>query len=225
MLNQTILTNKKGFLFDMDGTLIDSMWMWEAIDIEFLSRYQIPYDQQLQREIEGKSFTECAAYFRDVLRIPETPEIMMAEWNQMAKDKYEHEVTLKEGVSEFLEYAKENHIPMAIATSNSRFLASKVLKKLGVEGYFQSIITSDEVAHGKPSPDIYLASAAALGVRPCDCLVFEDVFQGVMAGKSAGIEVCAVYDSCNPQWEETRNLADYHIQSFTELTKESFTCN
>lgn len=221
MLDKNIFNTKKGFLFDMDGTIIDSMWMWEQIDIEYLGRYHIAYDKKLQREIEGKSFAECAAYFSEVLKIPETKEAMMAEWNRMAKDNYEHKVALKEGVRDFLEYAKKRQIPMGIATSNSRFLTDRVLQTLGVEEYFCSILTADEKMPGKPDPKIYLASAEAIGIPPCDCLVFEDVTKGIMAGQQAGMTVCAVYDPYNPEWEQTKARAGHFISSFTELLEET----
>lgn len=212
-----MLKRRQGVIFDMDGTIIDSMWLWKKIDVEFLGRYGITYIDGLQQRIEGKSFKETAEFFRDELHIPETIEYMMDEWNRMAYDKYNNEVTLKEGVFEYLTQLKQENIPMGIATSNSRILVETVLKRLNVLDFFDSIITADEVENGKPAPDIYLASAKSIGISPDKCLVYEDILKGVMAGKNAGMTVCAVYDEHAAYIEEMKELADYYINSFREV--------
>lgn len=205
-------------IFDMDGTLIDSMWMWENIDIEYLGRYGIALPASLQREIEGKSFSETAAYFKKRFEIPEPIDAIKKEWNQMAWDKYENEVTVKEGVFEFLDYLKEHGVKMGIATSNSVELAKMVLEKRGLTPYFDAVHTSCEVPRGKPYPDIYEFVADKLGVQAEHCLVFEDVVHGILAGKAANMKVCAIFDEYSKeQDDEKKRLADYYIHSFEEL--------
>ena len=136
----------------------------------------------------------------------------------MAYEKYAKEVPLKRGALKFLQYLKENNIKTGIATSNSRELAGAVLKGLNVERYFDAIHTSCEVLKGKPSPDIYLYVAEKLSVAPENCLVFEDIPQGILAGKNAGMKVCAVWDEFSvPIEEEKKSLADYFIESFDEV--------
>lgn len=205
-------------IFDLDGTLIDSMWMWKSIDIEYLARFGKEFPEDLQRSIEGMSFSETAVYFKQRFNLPDSLDQIKSDWNKMAWDKYENEVPLKEGVKEFLEYLKEQNILLGIATSNSKELAQLVIKKLGILEYFTSIRTSCEVERGKPYPDIYLQVAKDLGVKPERCLVFEDVIQGVIAGKSANMKVCAVYDDYSKDDEDQKKkLADYYIYSMKEL--------
>lgn len=205
-------------IFDLDGTLIDSMWLWKNIDIEYLARFGIEFPEDLQRCIEGMSFSETAVYFKQRFNLPDSLEKIKSDWNQMAWDKYLYEVPLKEGVKEFLDYLKELKLPLGIATSNSRELVELVLNKHNISGYFSSIRTSCEVDRGKPYPDIYLLVAKDLGVKPEKCLVFEDVIQGVIAGKSANMKVCAVYDDYSKSDdEEKKKLADYYIRSMKEL--------
>ena len=205
-------------IFDLDGTLIDSMWMWKSIDIEYLARFGIDFPEDLQRCIEGMSFSETAVYFKQRFNLPDSLEQIKSDWNRMAWDKYLYEVPLKEGVKEFLDYLKELKLPLGIATSNSRELAELIIKKHNIYGYFASIRTSCEVERGKPYPDIYLRVARDLGVEPEKCLVFEDVIQGVMAGKSANMKVCAVYDEYSKDDEEQKKSpADYYIRSMKEL--------
>lgn len=213
-----MLKNIKAILFDLDGTLIDSMWMWNQIDVEYLGKYGIEMPPDLQKSIEGMSFSETAAYFKKRFDVPGTEEDLKAEWNQMAWDKYEHEVTLKPGVLSFLDYCKEHGIVMGIGTSNSRELVDVCLNELGVLSYFDSIHTSCEVAKGKPAPDIYQLVAKDLKASPEECLVFEDVVSGILAGKAAGMKTCAIYDvNCYDDESEKRRLADYYIHSFEEL--------
>ena len=208
----------KAVIFDLDGTLVDSMWMWKQIDVEYLGRYGIELPDDLQSSIEGMSFSETAEYFKDRFQLEDPVEKIKADWNEMAWDKYANQVPLKAGVADFLDELRQKDIKMGIATSNSRELVDLVTKKNQIHSYFQSIRTSCEVDKGKPSPDIYLLVAKDLGVNPGDCLVFEDVVQGIMAGKNADMKVCAVKDAYSEDQDiEKRALSDYYINSYVEL--------
>lgn len=213
-----ILKDIEAVIFDLDGTLVDSMWMWKTIDIEYLNRFGIEFPKDLQRGIEGMSFSETAVYFKERFNIPDSLEQIKSDWNRMAWDKYLHEVPLKEGVKEFLDYLKSKNIPAGIATSNSRELVELIINKHNISEYFKSIRTSCEVDKGKPSPDIYLLVAKDLGVEPEKCLVFEDIIQGIMAGKNANMRVCSVYDEYSKGDEKQKiRLSDYYIRSMLEL--------
>jgi HAD superfamily hydrolase (TIGR01509 family) len=213
-----MLKNIDAVIFDLDGTLVDSMWMWKSIDIEYLSRFGITLPEDLQKCIEGMSFSETAIYFKERFGIPDSLDQIKSDWNRMAWDKYLNEVPVKEGIIELLAHLKQRGIPAGIATSNSRELVELVIERHNMKEYFTSIRTSCEVAKGKPSPDIYLLVAKDLGAEPSRCLVFEDVLQGVMAGKNADMKVCAVYDKFSePEQEEKIKLADYFIHSVKEV--------
>lgn len=213
-----ILDGKKAVLFDLDGTLVDSMWMWKAIDIEYLARFGYDCPDDLQKAIEGMSFSETAIYFKDRFSIPDALDRIKADWIQMSINKYRYEVPLKPGAKEFLQELKVRGIRMGIATSNGRDMVDAVLQSLGIAEYFDVVTTACEVAAGKPAPDIYLKVAEALRVDPAECVVFEDVPAGILAGKRAGMEVCAVEDAFSlPMAEEKKALADYYIHDFFEL--------
>lgn len=213
-----MLTNKKAVIFDLDGTLVDSMWMWRDIDIEFLGKKGIPFPEDLQEKIEGMSFTETAQYFKEEFSLEESVDELKEIWNGMARDKYLHTVPLKPGASEFLEYLFSNGIKMGIASSNSEELIDAVGSVYDFDRYFSSIVTSCSVNRGKPAPDVYLEAARQLGVEPKDCLVFEDIIKGIEAGKNAGMEVCAVYDEYSVmQDEKKREIADYYIRDYREI--------
>lgn len=109
-----MLKNIEAVIFDLDGTLVDSMWMWKTIDIEYLARFGLEFPQDLQSSIEGMSFSETAVYFKKRFNLPDSIDQIKSDWNQMAWDKYLYEVPLKEGVREFLEYLKERQFPQAL---------------------------------------------------------------------------------------------------------------
>ncbi len=110
-MKQNMLKNIKAVIFDLDGSLVDSMWMWKEIDIEYLGRFGIPLPENLQSEIEGMSFSETAEYFKRRFNIPDSIDRMKEDWNQMAWDKYTNEVPLKPGIAEFLTGCKAQGIP------------------------------------------------------------------------------------------------------------------
>lgn len=205
-------------LFDLDGTLVDSMWMWKQIDIEYLGRFGIPLPDDLQKKIEGMSFSETALYFKNHFPITDSIEEMKATWNRMAWDKYTYEVPLKPGVQNFLDKCKEKGIKMGIATSNSRELVENIATVHKLHDYFDCIMTGCDVQKGKPAPDIYLAVADKLQVDPEHCLVFEDIIPGLKAGISAGMKVCAVEDAYSSKEEDAKKqMADYYITHYDEI--------
>jgi len=216
------IAKKKAVLFDLDGTLVDSMWMWHAIDVEYLGRFGLECPPDLQKAIEGMSFTETAIYFKERFGIPDSLEEIKQAWIDMSIEKYRREVPLKKGALRFLKYLHRQNIRAGIATSNGRDMVDAVLEALEIAPYFQVITTACEVAAGKPAPDIYLKVAADLGARPEECMVFEDVPAGIQAGKAAGMAVCAVADAFSEHMqEEKRQLADYYLEDFEELFGEA----
>ena len=213
-----MLDNIKAVIFDLDGTVVDSMWMWEAIDIEYLARFGIPLPADLQKKISGMSFSETAVYFKETFGIPDSLDKIKADWNDMAMYKYCHEVPLKPGVLSFLQELKKRGIKTGIATSNSVELLNYFLKAHELHNYFEVVITGSDGLRGKPAPDMYLEAAKRLSVKPEKCLVFEDIMPGILAGKRAGMRVCAVDDVySNDITDKKIEEADYFIKSFEDI--------
>lgn len=213
--------NIKAVFFDMDGTIVDSMWMWKKIDIEFLGKRNIELPEDLQREIEGMSFSETAVYFKERFSLKESLEEIKKIWNNMAIDKYKNEVRLKKGVLPVLEQLKKKGFKTGIATSNSMELALACLEANDIKKYFDTIVTGCDVGAGKPAPDIYLKNAEICNVLPQESLVFEDIVQGIEAGHNAGMKVCAVFDEYSVyNDEEKHRMADYYINDFNEVIEE-----
>lgn len=213
-----MLENIKAVIFDLDGTLVDSMWMWHQIDIEYLGRFGYRCPPSLEREIEGKSFSETAVYFKETFSLPDSIDEIKQAWVEMSIEKYRTQVPLKKGVRAFLEYLKNRGIRAGIATSNGRAMVDAVLDAHGIRGFFQNVTTACEVAAGKPAPDIYLKVASSLGAEPSSCIVFEDIPAGIRAGKAAGMTVCAVEDDFSvPLRGEKQTLSDFYIDDYEEL--------
>ena len=127
------INQKKAVIFDLDGTLVDSMWMWKTIDIEYLARYGLECPDDLQREIEGMSFSETASYFKRRFGLEDSLDGIKEAWVQMSIEKYKNEVTLKPGARAFLDYIWDKGIPAGIATSNGRAMVDAVLDSLDIE--------------------------------------------------------------------------------------------
>lgn len=213
-------------IFDFDGTIVDSMWMWTDIDIEYLGRFDIEFRPEIQRDIEGMSVEETAMYFRDVLGVPQTIAEMRDAWIEMSLHKYRSEVPLKPYAREFLELLKSNGIKMGIASSNATENINACMASNGLEGYFEFVVSASDVSHGKPYPDIYLKAAELLGVSPDKCLAFEDVLAGIEAAKAAGMTAVAVYDRYSEDSSlEKVKAADLYIEDFGILFHADHTNN
>ena len=209
------LNDFEAVIFDLDGSLVDSMWMWKAIDIEYLQGFGIEAPKDLQKEIGGRSFVETAIYFKERFSLPDSIEKIGDDWNRMAFDKYTHEVPLKDGVPNFLSLCEERGIKLGIASSNSTELIEQVLSSHGIRDKFLSIKSGTEVLKGKPAPDIYLLVAKELDVDPSKCLVFEDLVDGIKAARNAGMTVVAVSDDYSRHSDDIKKeLSDLYIEDY-----------
>ena len=218
-----MLENIKAVIFDLDGTMADSMGVWTDIDIKFFEKRNMEFPDDLQKEIEGMSFTETAAYFIKRFDLPETVEELKDTWSAQAIDEYRDNVKLKPGVVDFLKLLKDTNRKVGIATSNSRNLMNVFLEANDLNQYIDVAVTSCDVCAGKPAPDVYLKAAELLGVSSEDCLVFEDIPMGILAGKNAKMKVCAVEDAYSlPMTEEKKSLADYYIHDFYEVLNNKY---
>jgi len=208
----------KAVIFDIDGTLIDSMWIWKQVDIEFLGKRGIPLPEKLQSEIEGMSYSETAIYFKARFNLPESLEEIKEEWRFMAEDYYKCHIKLKSGAKELLKLLYDKGFKIGIATSNSRELVEYMLVNHGIRQYFSNMRTSCEVDKGKPHPDVYLKVAEDMGIEPCYCLAFEDTVAGVMAAKSAGMKVFVMSDEVSLESKDKLvEMAEGYIHSFNEV--------
>ena len=206
-------------IFDIDGTLVDSMRVWYDIDVEYFQILGIPMPPTIQKDIEGMSFTETAHYFKDTFQITDkTIDDIKLGWVRMAHEKYLYEIKAKPGAKEYMKFLKDQGVKIGCATSNEKSLAMAALTPHGFLEQVDSVRTACEVCAGKPAPDIYLKVAQDLGVDPKHCLVFEDIPNGMRAGKAAGMTVVAVEDeSAKQHRSEIDKICDYYIEDYFDL--------
>lgn len=210
-------------IFDLDGTLIDSMWVWDQIDEDYLSKKNIEVPKNLNSEIAHLSFNQVAKYFKKRFNLEDSLDDIKNSWNTMAYYHYSTDIKLKNGVKEFLDFLKSLNIKIALATSNSMNLLEATLKNNGIYEYFDSITLTDEVSVGKHEPDVYLLAAKKLGVDPKNCLVFEDIIQAVIGAKKAGMKVIAVEDTRSlSDKDKLLEASDEFITDFSELLNKNF---
>ncbi len=205
-------------IFDLDGTLVDSMGMWGRIDVEFLGRFGMDPPANLQKELEGLTWQENEQYFADHFDLGLTPGEIGAIWIEMAAEKYRFETPAKDGAVDFALRMKELGKRLGVASSNHLELILEALRAHRLDAAFDAITTCGEVEAGKPDPAVYLVTAEKLGVDPGRCLIFEDIPVGILAGRRAGMTVIAVEDAYSEHMEdEKRRLADAYIRSYREI--------
>ena len=208
----------KAAIFDLDGTLIDSMGLWNSIDVNYLKKFNLAVPERLQDDICHLNFQETATYFKDRFNIPDSLDKIMADWHNMAYDAYCTSIKLKKGVVEFLQFLKDSNIKIALATSNSNDLLEASLKANKIYDFFDAITTTSEVERNKEFPDVYLLAAKKLSVAPENCLVFEDLPTAIKGAKKGNMKVVGIYDAWNEdQWSLIKSLSDYSIKDYREL--------
>lgn len=213
-----MLKNIKGAIFDLDGTLVDSMWIWDKVDIDYLKNHNINLPKSLKDDVAHLSFDQSAHYFKDNFTLPYSIEEIKNQWMNMAYKEYKENVFLKPGVHRFLDTLKKSGIKIGLATSNCLPLLEVALKSNNIYDYFDAITITDEVCNGKKHPDVYLLAAKKLGINPDNCVVFEDILPALQGAKAAGMKVVCISDKYNDYTkEQVLEYADVYIDSYDEM--------
>lgn len=207
----------KAAIFDLDGTLLDSMGVWFQVDRNFLLRRGIEMPADYSHTIAPMGFPLAAKYTKERFSLPETEGEIMTEWHEMAVSAYANDVPAKPHAIEYLHHLISNGIPVAAATASQPEFYIPALRRLSMLDLFSSVTEISEVARGKGHPDVYLRAAERLGMHPHDCAVFEDIPAGILGAKAGGFFTVSVYDPHCKSTEEMKQMADMHIDSFAEL--------
>lgn len=210
--------NTKGAIFDLDGTLIDSMKVWEKIDRDFLKKRNIDMPLDYIERITSMSFDDVATYTIERFNLNEKKEDLIKEWNEMAIYEYGNNIKLKPNAKQYLYKLKSNNIKIGLATTSPRELYEPVLKNNGIYGLFDACVSIEDARRDKNYPDIYILTAKKLGVNLKECIGFEDILVGVKTMKKVGVKVIGVYDeSSSHETDKIKKICDKFIYDYREL--------
>ena len=205
--------------FDLDGVLIQSEEVWDELRGGYVRERGGRWDAEVQRAVMGMSSSEWSRFLHDEAGVPDAPEAINGEIVRLMLEAFRKRLPLVDGAVEAVQRLADRY-RLALASSSNRVLIDAVLDIAGLTEYFQATVSSEEVAHGKPAPDVYLEAARRLGVAPTRCAAIEDSHAGIRSAKAAGMRVVAIPNPAYPPDPESLAQADVTIRSLAELTPE-----
>ena len=212
----------QGAIFDMDGTLLNSMPMWRNMGDNFLKSRGMEPRENIWKDIRPLTLSDMAVYYKKAYDFPESPGELRHMMEAQIEDFYKNQVSAKPGVEKFLSLLKMDGVKMYIATATARDLTEAGLKHAGIDDYFKGIVTCAEAGENKKESAIVFERA--LKRLNCDknhTIVFEDSLAAIRTAKNAGFRVAGVYET---EWDaeqnEIRGLSDYYIRSFEDFYQE-----
>ena len=204
-------------IFDLDGVLADSEPWWNEIDAKLLAEYGVTYHGEYHKNVVGVSYRLAVEFYKKAFGLAVPTEQMMRRRGEIATEFFADRVGLFANVKEVLEELWQMKLRLAVATSSVSASARPFLDRHQLTGFFEVIVTGEQVEHGKPAPDIYLCAAEKLGVPADACLVVEDALPGVAAGRSAKMRVAAIPDRRFVDPAKYEKESDYVLNNLKEL--------
>lgn len=209
----------KGVIFDLDGTLIDSMYLWEKADYALLKKYDCVPDKQYLAVIPTLTFEQGIKYIISKYQLNRTQEQIKKELWDLAYEQYAYHVQLKEGAAKILERFKKRNFKIAMATSSIRQMCEVVLKRYELYDYFETIVFAEEFGQSKIEPGIYLETAKKIGLAAQECYIFEDVPFAAQSAKKSGAKVIGIYDAYSAKEEQKmKQICDSYLYHFDEFS-------
>jgi HAD superfamily hydrolase (TIGR01509 family) len=203
-------------IFDLDGTLFDSMGLWSALDVQFLQSFGLTPRPDLQEAVAPLTLRQSALYFRQEYGVPLAEDEIMAWLEAEIRRAYEELIPLKSGAFDALALLREKGIPMAGATATEIHLATAAMRRLGIFDFFEAVFTCEMVGHSKNEPQVFLAAAEHLGAAPGETWVFEDAFFAAQTAHDVGFHVAQVYDE-SAGYAGKFPCADVFLRDLTEI--------
>jgi HAD superfamily hydrolase (TIGR01509 family) len=204
-------------VFDMDGVLVDTEHLWDEVREELTTEWGGRYTPEAQEAMMGMSSTEWSRYLHETVGLREPPETINAEVVRRMLERYETELPVIPGAPDAVRRLADAGFRLAVASSSNRELIEAVLRRLGLGASFEVTVSSEEVARGKPAPDVYLEAVRRLGVPPERCAAVEDSASGIRAAHAAGMHVVAYPNRHYPPAPDALELADVVLDSLSGL--------
>ena len=207
----------RSVIFDLDGVLADSEPWWNKIDAKLLAEYGVTYRGEYHRNVLGVSYRLACEFYKKTFGLSASVEELMRRRGEIATEFFADRIGLFPSVKPVLQEVRQMNLRLAVATSSVSASARPFLARHELTGFFDVVVTGEEVERGKPAPDIYLCAAEKLGVPADASLVIEDALSGVAAAKAANMRVAAIPDTRFVDPREYAKQADYMIGSLSEL--------
>ena len=213
----------RGIIFDVDGTLLDSMGMWSELDRVFLRENGVDPPDDISDIVKKMTVETSSAYFVVRFKLDMTPEDVKNRVEELAAEAYRTHLPLTNGAKDFLAAAAERGIPMAVASANYPGLLDAAFRRLGIDGFFRTVLTPGEQLAGKHEPDIYLEAARLLGSEPAETAVIEDALHAAETAKAAGFYTVGFRDvSSRQDWDALAAICDRVTDSWDALRSGGF---
>lgn len=211
----------KGAIFDVDGTILDTMPMWDGVGALYLKKKGIEARPDLSEALFKMTVTEGASYMKETYKLEESVREIIDGTMEAARVFYEEEAPLKAGVRETLQILEENHVEMAVATASDIGCIKKAFERLGISKYFKHMVSCEEFGVGKEDPIVFYKTVELLGTPIEDTYVFEDALHAIETAKKVGFGTVGIYDdSSKKQWEQIQKTADISVNSLEEFSIE-----
>lgn len=212
------IENIKLFLFDLDGTILDSLKIWNDIDLLFFKNHNLIMGEDYHIDIAPLTLEETATYTKNTYKLDIDEEQIMKEWSDLAIKEYAENVNLKKGVKEFLDYLKNKNVHLAIATSCNEEMFKPCLERYGIVSYFEHFYTSQNLKINKSNTNFFKEILNEYKIEPDQILFFEDSLASMKCAKSLGFNVVAVMDKkWEKQKEEIIASSDDQIEDFSQF--------
>lgn len=210
----------KGFIFDLDGTVLDSMKVWEDVDKTFLLENDIPPPEGISDIVKKLTIELSADYFIKEFKLPYTRQAVINRIEEIVRDKYTNSIGLCDGVTELLDLLDSKEIPYCIATATYLKLAEAALTRLGILDRFKFILTCSDIGVAKTSPEIFIEAAARMKCIPSETVVVEDSLHCIETAVKGGFYTVGVYEETSlAEWDKIREISSIAVESLSELAE------
>ena len=208
----------KAIIFDLDGTLVDSMKYWRSVSRNFMKTKGIDIEDAVQHKMTTMNLDASLKYLKDYYKLEESFEELMRDFSRTVEDFYRNKVEAKEGSLEILKYFKDKGMKVVIGTSTAAHFANIVIEKYGIDKFIDGLYTADSVGHLKAEEKFYTSIAEELREKPEDVFLVDDSYLALRTGKKAGIEVIGIYDeNSKDTWPTILDENKYSVNKLIEL--------